>query len=42
MVDWTAATAAIGVPRLRVHDLSHAAASMWLSRRDANAMFEYF
>ena len=30
-VDWTAATAAIGVPRLRVHDLRHTAASVWLA-----------
>jgi integrase len=30
MVDWTAGTAAIGGPTLRVHDLRHTAASMWL------------
>ena len=30
MVDCTAATAAIGVPKLRVHNLRNTAASMWL------------
>jgi integrase len=30
MVDGTSGTAAIGVPKLRVHDLRHTAASMWL------------
>ena len=29
-VRWSEATAAIGVPRLRVHDLRHTAASVWL------------
>jgi len=29
-VGWRAATAAIGVPSLRVHDLRHTAASLWL------------
>lgn len=29
-VDWTTATKAIGVPSLRVHDLRHTAASVWL------------
>jgi integrase len=29
-VKWSEATAAIGVPRLRVHDLRHTAASVWL------------
>ncbi len=29
-IGWTAATAAIGVPNLRVHDLRHTAASVWL------------
>jgi integrase len=27
---WTAAIKAIGVPKLRVHDLRHTAASVWL------------
>jgi integrase len=30
-VRWTAATKAIGRPRLRVHDLRHTAASLWLA-----------
>jgi integrase len=30
-VGWTAATAAIGRPGLRVHDLRHTAASVWLA-----------
>ncbi|TDD12656.1 hypothetical protein E1218_35315 [Kribbella turkmenica] len=29
-VRWTAAIKAIGVPKLRVHDLRHTAASVWL------------
>jgi site-specific recombinase XerD len=29
-VRWTTATKAIGVPTLRVHDLRHTAASVWL------------
>lgn len=29
-VEWRAATAAIGVPSLRVHELRHTAASLWL------------
>jgi hypothetical protein len=29
-VNWSESTAAIGVPRLRVHDLRHTAASVWL------------
>ncbi|WP_328990461.1 tyrosine-type recombinase/integrase [Kribbella sp. NBC_01245] len=29
-VGWTAATKAIGMPSLRVHDLRHTAASVWL------------
>jgi integrase len=31
MVDWSTATDAIGVPKLRVHDLRHTAASLWLA-----------
>ncbi len=34
-VGWRAATAAAGVPGFRVHDLRHAAASVWLAA-DAN------
>jgi integrase len=30
-VQWTAATRSIGRPRLRVHDLRHTAASLWLA-----------
>jgi len=30
-VDWRAATLTIGIPALRVHDLRHTAASLWLS-----------
>lgn len=29
-VGWRAATTAVGVPSLRVHDLRHTAASLWL------------
>jgi short chain dehydrogenase/Phage integrase family len=30
-VGWTAATSAVGIPGFRVHDLRHAAASVWLA-----------
>ncbi len=30
-IDWSAATKAIGMPTLRVHDLRHTAASVWLA-----------
>jgi integrase len=30
-VSWSAATAAVGIPGFRVHDLRHTAASVWLA-----------
>ncbi|MDQ4085152.1 MAG: tyrosine-type recombinase/integrase, partial [Actinomycetota bacterium] len=30
-INWAAATTAIGMPSLRVHDLRHTAASVWLA-----------
>lgn len=38
-VGWSAATAAVGLPGFRVHDLRHAAASVWLgARADPNVV----